>query len=133
MRWFAFFHNRTCSNDTIAKAAAYLDKGRALAFCPLIRDSLFFLDPLANLKDLKGQRMMTSGYSRDLISGEQGVHVATTCTETSIRSKALDLPSQLPEKGDAFSCERDTATVTCSEPTSLLLVGSKPSHPRPGT
>jgi hypothetical protein len=61
------------------------------------------------------------------------LHVATTCTETSIRSKAPGSPSQLPESGDAFSCSRATATATCSEPTGLLLVGSKPSQPLPGT
>ena len=61
------------------------------------------------------------------------LHVATTCTETSMRSKAPGSPSQLPESGDAFSCSRATATATCSEPTGLLLVGSKPSQPLPGT
>ena len=61
-----------------------------------------------------------------------GRHSATTCTETSIRSQASCGPSQKPERGEALSCSRATATETCSEPTSLLFVGSKPRQPAPG-
>src|SRR5208283_1653194 len=59
-------------------------------------------------------------------------HSATTCTETSIRSQASDGPAQEPESGEAWSCSRATPTETCSEPASLLFVGSKPRQPAPG-
>jgi len=56
----------------------------------------------------------------------------TTCTDTTMRSKALAGPSQLPASGQAFSCSRATATDTCSKPASLLFVGSNPRQPVPG-
>ena len=59
-------------------------------------------------------------------------HNGRTCTDTSIRLKALAGPSHAPESGAAFSCSRVTATETCSLPTILLLVGSKPCQPAPG-
>ena len=59
-------------------------------------------------------------------------HSATTCSDTSMRSKAFAGPDQVPASGDAFSCSRATATEMCSVPASLLLVGSKPCQPAPG-
>ena len=41
-------------------------------------------------------------------------------------------PLPRPEIGEAFSCSRATATETCSLPTILSLVGSKPCQPAPG-
>ena len=46
--------------------------------------------------------------------------------------KAFAGPSHTPEIGHARSCSRATATVICSSPTILLLVGSKPCQPAPG-
>src|SRR3977135_4345236 len=60
------------------------------------------------------------------------IHTSTTCTITSIRSKASAGPSHTPLNGEAFSASRATATETWSQPTKLLFVGSNPRQPAPG-
>lgn len=59
---------------------------------------------------------------------------STTCTGTSMRSKASAGPLQEPEKGDTFSGEGETATEIGSFPVGLLSQAddreSTPTNPR---
>jgi glutaminase len=106
--------------------------GRALP----LNDEVYVCASETNYRNQSIARMLQS-YGRIYLEPAQAVDLYTKQCALNVSARDLAVmgaggPSQVPESGEAFWCSLATATDTCSKPTSLLLVGSKPHQPAPG-